>query len=78
MTSVTQSTFSKVEDYTSATPPGTTTIYNDQLMDILVPIIISVLTLIAVIAVVYCWWKRKYTLSNVLLKSDIIRTDLIQ
>ena len=73
MTSVAQSTFSKVENYnTSATPPGTTTIYNDQLMDILVSIFISVLTLIAVMAVVYCWRKRKYILSNVLLNSDIV------
>lgn len=59
---------------------------NEQLMDILVPFIISVfITMIVVIAVVYCWRKRKYIFRNlllifkmILLFELLIRTDLIQ
>ena len=68
----------------------TTMIHNDQLMGILVPIIIIVFITFAVIAVVYCWRKRKYIFwgffllfllksKMILFKFDLfIRTDLIQ
>ena len=64
----------------------TTMIHNDQLMGILVPIIIIVFITFAVIAVVYCWRKRKYIFCYFLLKSKMILlkfdlficTDLIQ
>lgn len=68
MTSVTQSTFSKVENYTSTTPPDTTMNHNDQSMDIILGVIIpfAVMAVIAVIAVAYCRRKRKYIFSTFL------------
>ena len=72
LTSVTQSTFSKVENYTAATPPDTTMNHNDQSMDIILGVIIAfavVAVIVAVIAVAYCRRKRKYIFSTFLLKS---------
>ena len=72
MTSVTQSTFSKVENYTSATPPDTTMNHNDQSKDIILGVFITfavVAIILAVIAVAYCRRKRKYIFSTFLLKS---------
>ena len=63
MTSVTQSTFSKVEKYTSATPPDTTMNHNDQSMDIILGVIIAfavVAVIVAIISVAFCRRKRKY------------------
>lgn len=63
MTSVAQSTFSKVEDYTSTTPPDTTMNHNDQSMVIFLSVIIPfavIAVIVTVIAVAYCRRKRKY------------------